>query len=794
MSNEATRMVLLRSSDPDHMTQTRDKPITLTAAVSSQVTQVESSAADTAPRLGHLEKNAVLGSSHPSQTRESASTTSDAHSSTLRPPTLAEDRTVQTIIPSAVAKHRIHFSLVSNPQTSPEQSGEETEQDRKDRAMEQQQNVLRQVAERRVAAAFSTKDETQLKKDCPKKWERGRKLSTDEENGEGAECRVKRPGHKEGQDVDGQEFIDNGKEKIYCKLEERNTLSQNRCRKEGHDHNWAECPKNPTSEAFTQKISVMKAKMKIEGPNPCRIEGHAHDWNICPNNPKSESFIRNNPCRIEGHKHDWNDCLDNPKSENYSRPNRKGRRGFKSLSSCTPRNRKHGHVSSGAEVDLSYVSKGSLNSESICKPDAKEVDGWTQKEDPRTNDINATAELTEGLSKPANENVELVQAKLFVPAPPPAVSAWMSGPPTTIRQGFSPHGTLHPSSPQNCSPAGTTSILETCNLVESKNQSLLKPAQSQLPESKSEQARSAPLEISQTQENPQGALFSGNNALFGNSQSTSVYDSWNPPPVVMPSCSVDPWKPNPFAPTTVVTSPLGKRFGSIWSDGAVSLVTSHPNSDARGGCCALQIDQTFFTEPMQSEAMKIPAAPRFSFGSLSTNDFIIKKEEESEKNYRAGIPSRTGISVVEILFHQDKKTAHALNFTDQSILHQIKSSSSITGKPKGRYGGTKDPGIKTDAVCKQIVSKPSIPIPLIQRYNKETTKTLATRKKHSSIGPDKRRPQKKLGISSELVNNSGRGRISRPRKHASEKMSGRKVSPLNDHGIMPGPASEETTR
>lgn len=64
---------------------------------------------------------------------------------------------------------------------------------------------------------------------------------------------------------------------------------------------------------------------------------------------------------------------------------------------------------------------------------------------------------------------------------------------------------------------------------------------------------------------PPNALFPGNSALFGESQGSAVYGSWNPPPMVLPSTYVDPWKPNPFAPTTSITPSIGSSLGGIWS-------------------------------------------------------------------------------------------------------------------------------------------------------------------------------------------------------------------------------------
>lgn len=164
--------------------------------------------------------------------------------------------------------HSIDFEMI--PLFSPSQSLEESDNVKKDRELKQQQNVLRQVAERRAAnvADFTVKKDFSC--------ENGIKLATGNENQNG--------------DV--------------------GALKLSSCRKGNYQG--------------LSTISVIdEVKQENKSLNPCRIEGHQHDWIECPQNPKSVSFVRNNPCRIEGHEHDWTDCMDNPKSDNYIRPAKK---------------------------------------------------------------------------------------------------------------------------------------------------------------------------------------------------------------------------------------------------------------------------------------------------------------------------------------------------------------------------------------------------------------------------------------------------------------------------------------
>ena len=145
-----------------------------------------------------------------------------------------------------------------------------TEQEREERKVKQQENILKHVAQQRESTAgASSKRVSESESDAPAKWERGKKLSLVQDQSPKAKDSI--------------------------------------------------CP----------KVGDKKAKSKITKSKPCRIEGHDHSWNECPNNPKSSLFVRNNPCTIEGHNHDWIDCEHNPKSENYVKPNRKRAKGGK---------------------------------------------------------------------------------------------------------------------------------------------------------------------------------------------------------------------------------------------------------------------------------------------------------------------------------------------------------------------------------------------------------------------------------------------------------------------------------
>ena len=182
-----------------------------------------------------------------------------------------------------------------------ERSPEEEAQFKKEQAIEQQQSILRQVAERRAARVSRTESEisaTESRSESEEQWERGQKVET-KRNDNATQILAKKP---------------------------------NPCRKKGHDHDWADCPDNPNSEAYVNKTTKNASKKSEKaGGNPCRKPGHDHDWSRCPDNLESEEYAakmekRNQkklekekrkiekqqqkaekprPCRIEGHDHDW---------------------------------------------------------------------------------------------------------------------------------------------------------------------------------------------------------------------------------------------------------------------------------------------------------------------------------------------------------------------------------------------------------------------------------------------------------------------------------------------------------
>jgi len=491
-----------------------------------------------------------------------------------------------------------------------QRSPEEEAQFKKDQAIEQQQSILRQVAERRAARVSRTESEIsadESKNEPAEKWERGQKI-TSECSGDETQIlgKKKNPCKKKGHDHDWADCPDNRSSDAYVDKTE-NEERGNPCRKPGHDHDWKHCPDNRQSEEYAAKMEEKKERkiekekrreekkqqqqlQQVDKPRPCRIEGHDHDWRDCPKNPKSENFIRDNPCHIEGHEHDWVDCPDNPKSENYRPPKRKGKKAPKRTSVKDVQENDDSDTEEKDEDDTKEKTKPrSKKHEDIARKRREESRNLAKEnEEVQVNDVPVEPE-------PAEEE----KSKEFVPAPPPKVPAWSSGPPTSIKK------TSLPSSEpaDDAEPASVNTVVEEAPILpspapvvaehqvpEQHVQNIPQPSQVEHDRSAFRPAQFVPPTTSSSNhtaqsdsmnnQNPQStmqsqpilpppnALFPGNSALFGESQGSAVYGSWNPPPMVLPSTYVDPWKPNPFAPTTSTAPSIGASLGGIWSGSA----------------------------------------------------------------------------------------------------------------------------------------------------------------------------------------------------------------------------------
>jgi hypothetical protein len=488
------------------------------------------------------------------------------------------------VVPVSLAEQR---SIVaedskseSSPRPDPVKSKEIVEQEKRDRAAEQQQSILRQVEERRASST--------------------RKLWTPERKGSsGGDSKAdERPPPKKVMERKAPE-------------KEERKERPNPCRIEGHDHDWKDCPRNTRSKNYRTEAKEEDEVAAVDRPNPCKIEGHDHDWRECPNNPKSENFERNNPCRLKDHDHDWNDCPNNPKSENWGkhpkkerkpRPSRIERRAKVDPDEKDVEHGKDSDADDGSDSEESGTRKRRSDdrkkrSKEIAERKAKKRAERKAELEERRNarkEVKAVVDVDDAEMKetvvesktPPAEEVSAV-AKPFVPAPPPAISAWKSGPPPAVKP--LPHVVDTPSQSPPTKPA---SPAPESIPVPQPNKVLTAPTQAPMPEQQqtySQDATPAPSSFG-TPQNISGssvlpspgtnALFPGNSALFGDQGTTAVYGSWNPPPMVLPSTFVDPWKPNPFAPivsvNTNATATTG-GLGTIWSESTVST-PSQPTS------------------------------------------------------------------------------------------------------------------------------------------------------------------------------------------------------------------------
>ena len=260
--------------------------------------------------LRNNNNNGSTGATQPSG-EVSRENDDDVNTSKLEGNAVGANRVWAPALPVEPTPLSLDQTQSSEQQTSPQppplvkqRSPEEEAQYKKDQAIEQQQSILRQVAERRAARVSRTESEIsadESNSEPATKWERGQKLSSGRSSGDETQILGK--------------------------------TRTNPCRKKGHDHQWADCPDNRSSDAYVEKTA--EKPDKAERGNPCKKPGHDHDWKHCPDNRHSEEYAakmeekkerkmekekrreekqqqqqtqqveKPRPCRIEGHDHDW---------------------------------------------------------------------------------------------------------------------------------------------------------------------------------------------------------------------------------------------------------------------------------------------------------------------------------------------------------------------------------------------------------------------------------------------------------------------------------------------------------
>ena len=280
------------------------------------------------------------------------------------------------------------------------------------------------------------------------------------------------------------------------------------------------------------------------------------------------------------------DCPDNPKSENYKPPKRKSKKGHKRTKEVNESN------------DSDAEEKSGDKKEDSTKPRTKKQDDHlARKRREESRILSKDSDEVQGQDEIEPVVVtETPEPKEFVPAPPPKVPAWSSGPPESIKKTSlaipsDAEQARADTQVENASnrPSTTPAVTQQHQILEQRAQNIPRPTQLAYHESSafspaqpvhsiaassSNTAQSSSITTRSTIQShpilpPPNALFPGNSALFGESQGSAVYGSWNPPPMVLPSTYVDPWKPNPFAPTLTTATPIGASLSSIWSGPAV---------------------------------------------------------------------------------------------------------------------------------------------------------------------------------------------------------------------------------
>ncbi len=388
----------------------------------------------------------------------------------------------------------------------------------------------------------------------------------------------------------------------------------------------------------------------------------------CPKNPKSANFIRDNPCQIEGHDHDWVDCPDNPKSENYKPPKRRSKKPSKRTS--TKETQEADDSDDEENVDEEAKEKSKTRS--------KKQEDLARKRREESRNLAKGSEKVQVKDEPVEpepaEVIEEEKPKEFVPAPPPKVPAWSGGPPTSIQKTSLPssepadeaepvsekapveEAPIFPSSAatvaQRQVPKQDAQSIPQQLQVEPHDRSSFTSAQYALPTSSSDNhtAQSDTIPTQSTMQSqpilpPPNALFPGNSALFGESEGSAVYGSWNPPPMVLPSTYVDPWKPNPFAPTTSIAPSIGSSLGGIWSGTATK-----PSN--------VQVETTDTTGQTLEDTNKVAADKTTNSDTAPALNEIAKKEANGESRTELTDPvgdSTDGNRVGGKSHHKSKK-------------------------------------------------------------------------------------------------------------------------------------------
>ncbi|KAL7472536.1 hypothetical protein ACHAXS_012896 [Conticribra weissflogii] len=586
----------------------------------------------------------------------------------------------------------------------PQKSVEEIEQDKKDRAIEQQQNVLRQVAERRAAAASSgsdrrsntgekrssreTSNEKGNSRSNPKKE---RKPSQKKENKDGR-GRTKNDDQRKRRQTPNAEGISSQIEKKAAPRMDSSDIADKMLFSNSSTNDVSDDVNLPSSDTVTNVTDDTKAESsapeKSRDSPLAENEAKSTELSSQPDDPraKTASLSASAKSKHSRNKDDEKKRKRVPRSkettERREKPAKKRMEETRNRRKHEREERKHER-----EDRKHHSSKNSSSTNQLSSPE-KDTNVTSEKSGgkPTTTEVKTNRKSDKPTPpKSTTETTKPAAPKPFVPAPPPAVSAWKSGPPPGIRQPSSvqvPISTpAHPVNPidpndletlngglrptpskpiQNASTLTSSSSPQTKTqqtITTTPQQSLefstsppttipiqerqptptLKPVQPSLQKISPQSPKAGSPFMDKSILPPVGStqLFPGNNAVFGDSEeSTAIYDAWKPTPTIMHSVYIDPWKSNPFAPTSTASKITVLGFGSIWSDAATAASAVNANPDESKSTSTLTPPQLQTTNQSASKVEENVASVTKSLNNVSLtrnkdNDIIAEKNESS---------------------------------------------------------------------------------------------------------------------------------------------------------------------
>ena len=171
--------------------------------------------------------------------------------------------------------------------------------------------------------------------------------------------------------------------------------------------------------------------------------------------------------------------------------------------------------------------------------------------------------------------------------------------------------------------------------------------------------------------------------------------------MILPSTYVDPWKPNPFAPTSMTTAKgfgrgtIGTQLGSIWSDTTIPFATDSESDEVK----AVGVSALFSSMASSATATNNTEVSGIPFGGLSLNDNTSyandvtkgKKSSETKGTSKTNDDFNTvndkEVSEVKEVPGDVDELVDATNLPDRkSSYHGGRTTRFGQRKPTGRFG------------------------------------------------------------------------------------------------------------